>query len=104
MRGSRYSEQLIVPVKPGNAGGGKGVTGRCAEEGNNAGHRAYKSIVNGTESAQPGIKLMPVDLFFPAKVADALAARCLVLNDGMPMGSSFRSGYHSLPPIKKFVL
>jgi hypothetical protein len=48
------NSSLIVPtaklMKPGNAGGEKGLTGRCIEEGNNAGHRAYKSIVNGTKS------------------------------------------------------
>ena len=49
----------MVPRKPGNAGGGKGLTGRCIEDGDNTGHRTWESIVNGTESA---IREMSVSL------------------------------------------
>ncbi|MBZ0190095.1 MAG: hypothetical protein K8F34_00215 [Candidatus Kuenenia stuttgartiensis] len=31
-RGKRQSDQLIVPGKSGNSGGGKGLTNRCIEE------------------------------------------------------------------------
>jgi len=56
------------------------------------------------ESASPGMKLMPVDLFFPAKGGDFQVTCCLLLDDGAPMGSSFRFGHHILPPNKEYFL
>jgi len=56
-----------------------------------------------SESATPGIEKIRADLFFQTKGGNAHAACCLVLNDGAPMGSSFRSGHHISPSRKKVV-
>jgi len=56
------------------------------------------------ESSSPGMELMPVDMLFPAKGGDVHAACCLGLDDGAPMGSSFRFGHHILPPNKEIFL
>ena len=55
----RESDQSTVPRKPGNADGGKGLKGRCIEEGRQCRAQNLKSIVNGTESA---IREMSVSL------------------------------------------
>ncbi|MDY0187580.1 MAG: hypothetical protein RBR16_06625 [Syntrophus sp. (in: bacteria)] len=54
------------------------------------------------EPASPGMELVTIDLFFLAKGGDIHTACCLVLDDGVPIYSSFLFGRHSLPLNKEF--
>jgi hypothetical protein len=56
-----------------------------------------------SEPAPPGVKIGRFDLGVSAIAGNAHAACRLILYDGVPMGSSFRSG-HRLPPNDNFSL
>jgi len=47
---------------------------------------------------------MTLDLLLPAIGSDVQAACRLVLDDGAPVGTSFRYGHHIFPSIKKVFL